>query len=147
MPQPVADREPELCERSEAEVIGPKTPRPSPADEKRAYADATTRDNATCVRCGAFGIERDHRQNRQAGNTVVSNLQGLCRKCHQWKTENPTAALLEGFAVPRWARPETWPAWRVGVGWVLYFDTPDQDGNWWQEITEAVADMLMRGGG
>jgi hypothetical protein len=96
-------------------------------------------------------VERDHRQNRQPGNTVVSNLQLLggafgCR-CHQFKSEHPSLALLEGFAVPRWARPELWPAWRHDVGgWVLYFDAPDPDGRWWEPITEATAHLLMNGG-
>lgn len=127
-------------------MIGPKTPKPSLADERRAYDAATERDQNRCVRCGAYGIERDHRQNRQAGNTVVCNLQGLCPPCHQWKTENPEAALRDGHAVPRWARPELWPGYRVGVGWVIYYDRPDSKGRWWSEITETTADMLMRGG-
>lgn len=127
-------------------MIGPKIPKPSPADEKRAYDSMTLRDQDRCVRCLKQGVQRDHRQNRQSGNTVVSNLQGLCPVCHQWKTENPTAAILEGFAVPRWADWEFWPAWREDVrSWVLYYDAPDSEGRWWSEITETVADMLMRG--
>lgn len=127
-------------------MIGPKIPKPSPADEKRAYDDATQRDRSCCVRCGAWGIQRDHRQNRQAGNTVVSNLQGLCPDCHRWKTENPAAALRDGFAVPRYARPELWPGYRVGIGWVIYYDRPDSKGRWWSTITETTAEMLMKGG-
>lgn len=127
-------------------MIGPKIPKPTAADEKRAYEAMTVRDDNRCVRCGVYGIERDHRQNRQAGNTVVSNLQGLCPPCHLWKTEHPSLALLEGFAVPRWARPEWWPAWRWDVhSWVVYFDVPDSQGRWWSEITETTADLLMRG--
>lgn len=140
-------------------MIGPKTPKPSKADEKRAYAAVTERDQGRCVRCGHAGnTERDHRQNRMPGNTVVSNLQLLCGPhldvdgrmvggCHSWKTLNPSAAVLEGFAVPRWARPEWWPAWREDVrSWVLYFDAPDSHGRWWTEITQATADLLMSGG-
>jgi hypothetical protein len=130
-------------------VIAPKIPKPSKADEKRAYEAATERDAYTCVRCGRLGpIERDHRQNRsQGGPTAPSNLQCLCPPCHMWKTQNPAAAVLEGFACPGWARPEFWPAWRHDVaGWVVYFDQPDSRGRWWDEITQATADLLMRGG-
>lgn len=127
-------------------MIAPKIPKPTPAEEKRAYDSMTTRDQNRCTRCLAYGVQRDHRQNRQSGNTVVSNLQGLCLPCHQWKTENPSAAILEGFAVPRWADWGFWPAWREDVrSWVIYFDAPDSEGRWWSEITETVADMLMRG--
>lgn len=139
-------------------MIGPKTPKPSKADEKAAYTAATARDEGKCVRCGWYGNdERDHRQNRMTGNTVVSNLQILCgphqepdgwvQGCHSWKSLNPAAAVLEGFSCPRWARPEWWPAWRADVrSWVLYFDVPDSQGRWWSEITQATADLLMNGG-
>ena len=127
-------------------VIGPKTPKPSPADERRAYQAMTERDHNRCVKCGAYGVERDHRQNRQTGNTVVSNLQGLCHEHHVWKTEHPAEALRQGFAVPRWAQWAFWPAWRADVGsWVIYFDAPDSRGRWWDEITAATASLLTHG--
>lgn len=133
-------------------MIGPKRERPSKAQERQAYADVTERDRGACARCGRVGdVERDHRQNRDGFNTVPSNLQLLggafgCG-CHKWKTEHPAAAVLEGFAVPGWARPEWWPAWRADVrSWVLYFDVPDSQGRWWTEITQATADQLMSGG-
>lgn len=127
-------------------MIGPKTPKPTPRQEREAYDACTTRD-PQCVRCGANFIQRDHRKNRsQGGRTVLSNLQGLCVTCHVWKTENPAAAVLEGFAVPGWAHPEFWPAWRGDVGsWVVYYDAPDAQGRWWDVITQATADLLMRG--
>jgi hypothetical protein len=132
-------------------VIVPKRPKLTERQEKEAYAAVTLRDQGRCVRCGATGpVERDHRQNRDPYNTVVSNLQLLggpfgCG-CHLFKTEHPAAAVLEGFAVPRWARPEVWPAWRYDVGgWVIYLDAPDEDGKWWQEIKQSTADLLMRG--
>ncbi|WP_336633674.1 MULTISPECIES: HNH endonuclease signature motif containing protein [unclassified Microbacterium] len=91
-------------------------------------------------------MQRDHRQNRQSGNTVVCNLQCLCPGCHLWKGKNPAQAVQEGFAVPRWARPEVWPGFRTGVGWVVYFDGPDVDGEWWRVIAPSTATLLMRGG-
>jgi hypothetical protein len=135
-------------------MIGPKTPKPSKKDEHAAYEAATERDQGRCVRCGWVGVvHRDHRQNREPGNTVVCNLQLLCaphgddQGCHRWKTLNVTAATLEGFSVPRWSRPELWPGWRHDVqSWVVYFDAPDADGNWWRPISESTAALLMNGG-
>lgn len=132
-------------------MIGPKIPKLTAAEEKAAYDTVTVRDAGRCVRCGQpGGVERDHRQNRDPFNTVVCNLQLLggafgCG-CHKWKTEHPADALEQGFAVPSWARPELWPGFRFGVGWVIYYDRPDSKGRWWSEITETTADMLMRRG-
>ncbi|WP_369125303.1 HNH endonuclease [Cryobacterium sp. GrIS_2_6] len=83
-----------------------------------------------CVRCGAVGtVQRDHRQNRMRGNTVASNLQALCPRCHQFKSEHPMLATEEGWSVPRWGVPSSWPAQRMVCGphglhlvWVLYDD-------------------------
>lgn len=130
-------------------MIGPKVPKLTRKEERSAYDAVTTRDAGRCVRCGLPGpVERDHRQNRDAWNTTPANLQLLggpfgCG-CHLWKTDNHVDAVREGFAVPKWARPEVWPAFRFGVGWVLYFDTP-VGGMWWREITESTAEIL-RGG-
>lgn len=133
-------------------MIGPKTPKPTPAEERRAYAAATERDENRCVRCGWVGnCQRDHRQNRQPGNTVLENLQLLCGPrgdyagCHVWKTENPTAAVLEGFAVPSYARPALWPGWRISIGWVQYLDAP-VGGEWWRPLAESTAHLLMTEG-
>ncbi len=135
-------------------MIGPRPVKLTARQEREAYAAVTVRDKGRCVRCGSSGpVERDHRQNRTAYNTVVSNLQLLggvfgCG-CHQWKTEHPAAAVLEGFAVLRsgFARPALWPGFRFDAGWVIYFDAPDDDGNWWQEISESTAEFMMSGGG
>lgn len=129
-------------------MIGQRPVKLTKAQEREAYRVVTARDKGRCVRCGTTDVtHRDHRQNRDAYNTVPSNLQLLCAlTCHPWKTENPGLAILEGFAVSRWSRPELWPAWRIDVGWVQYFDTPDADGNWWQPISQATADLLMNGG-
>ena len=124
--------------------FGQKPVRPSKADERRAYADATERDDNRCVRCGAHGIERDHRKNRsQSGWTTVANIQCLCPSCHRWKSANPAEAMALGFAVPSYARPELWPGWRLHEGWVVYFDQPDENGDWWRNITQFTADQLM----
>lgn len=134
-------------------MIGPKQSKPTAAEEREAYDTATSRDEGRCTRCGRSGdMHRDHRQNRMAGNTVVSNLALLCAPnlidagCHLWKTENPGQAIEDGYAVPRWGRPEAWPARRHDArGWILYLDTPTDTGKWWMDITDATADLLMRG--
>ncbi|WP_284761552.1 HNH endonuclease signature motif containing protein [Curtobacterium sp. MEB011] len=132
-------------------MIGPKTAKPTAAEEKQAYAIAAGRDDLTCQRClGWCGApQQDHRQNRQPGNTVASNLQTLGLVCHQWKTEHPADALADGWAVPRWADPREWPARRwfrntngvtVRKGWCLYTNTGAV-----LEITEEEARQRMEG--
>ena len=128
-------------------MIGPRPVKLTARQEKEAYEQVTARDKGRCVRCGSGGVtQRDHRQNRDAYNTVPSNLQLLCVSCHVWKTTHPDKAIYEGFGVSRWSRPELWPAWRIDAGWVLYLDKPDADGRWWQPISHATADLLMNGG-
>ena len=126
-------------------VIGPKMPKQTAADERNARRAVKDRDSGLCVRCGAVATDWDHRKNRsQGGRWCASNGQALCRGCHIWRTQNPSAAVLEGFACPGWADPAFWPAWREDVrSWVLYLNEPDTHGRWWSEITETTADMLM----
>lgn len=128
--------------------MGPKRDRPTALDEKRAYTIATGRDELLCQMCLRWcgAPQLDHRQNRQSGNTVPSNLQTLGLNCHQWKTEHPREALHDGWAVPRWADPAEWPAKRwirtelgtVRAAWVLY----DDDGGW-DEISAGEARRRM----
>lgn len=132
-------------------MITPKTAKPSKADEADAYELATLRDGNTCgfraPECHG-AVQRDHRQNRRAGNTVVSNLQCLCVVHHKWKTEHPKTAVAEGWAVPGnpTAIPAEWPArrWvRTAYGtrrlaWVLYDDAGGV-----KEITETEANTRM----
>jgi hypothetical protein len=120
-------------------VIGQRRERLTAKQEKQAYAACTERDKGRCTRCGTNApTHRDHRQNRDAYNTTPANLQLLCALvCHPWKTANPEAAMREGFSVSRFVTdPATAPAFRFGVGWVLYFDAPDVDGNWWRPAAD-----------
>ena len=131
-------------------MIGQKRPKLTARQEREAYAAVTERDGGQCQRCGIYGqCDRDHRQNRDAWNTTPANLQLLGSAfgcgCHKWKTENPAEAVRTGFAVPRGAAPSGWPARRYGIGWVLYFDEPDVEGEWWERITNAHAARLMYG--
>lgn len=131
-------------------TIAPKTQKHTAAEEKRAYTIATDRDHNTCQRClrNCGPIARDHRQNRQPGNTTPANLQLLGLRCHQWKTEHPAEAIEEGWAVPGWADPLVWPARRwfkgwagiVGLRWCLY---DNQGGVHW--ITDEEAARRMNG--
>ncbi len=128
-------------------MIGPRPVKLTPRQEREAYKIVTERDQGRCQRCGKPGpVERDHRQGRDAYNTVPSNLQCLGSAfgcgCHKWVTEHPQEAMRDGFTVPRWARPELWPAFRFGVGWVIY-----DDHGGWQEISESTAEFIMTSGG
>lgn len=145
-------------------MIGPKTPKPTEADNRRAYDTATLRDGGVrvdkrveggiCQRClrDCGPIARDHRQNRDAFNTVPSNLQCLGLGCHLWKTEHPEDAIGEGWAVPKNTplSPAEWPARRwlktglgtVRLAWVLY-----DDAGGWVEIDNREADYRRFKGG
>jgi hypothetical protein len=135
-------------------MIGQRQPKQTEAEKQRAYDDATARDEDTCVfrswDCRG-PVHRDHRQNRMPGNTRPSNLQLLCAKHHQWKTEHPEEAVERGYAVSRYRVPLEWPARRwvtttIGTlrsAWVLYLDDLDEAGRWWIEITDTEALDLM----
>lgn len=115
-------------------VIQQRRPKLTARQEREAYELVTLRDRNTCQRCrrDCGPIARDHRQNRDPFNTVVSNLQLLGLGCHQWKTEHPDEALAEGWAVLRHTTltAAEWPARRfmrnrLGLlvpVWVLYDD-------------------------
>ena len=127
-------------------MIGPKVPKQTQADMTDAYELATLRDRATCQMCKEPGtVQRDHRQNRQEGNTVLSNLVCLCLECHTYKTGHPAWAYLTGWGVPRWANPATWAMPRMVRGqWVqvLLDDAGD-----WEEVTEKQARKSRDGAG
>lgn len=126
-------------------MIAPKPPKLTKADERRAYQTATERDSGRCVFMAwdcQGAVQRDHRKNRsQGGATSPENLQLLCGKHHQWKTEHPDDAAREGYAVPGWADPAKWPARRYEPTahgtmrpiWVLY------KARGWTEITKEDA--------
>lgn len=129
-------------------TILPKTRKPTAREEREAYLLATYRDDDTCQRCrrDCGQTARDHRQNRQPGNTTAANLQVLGLRCHQWKTEHPHDAMREGWAVPGYALPENWPARRwqetahgmLRLAWCLY---DNQGGVHW--ITDEEAHRRM----
>lgn len=138
-------------------MIGPKKPKPAPGAEARARKLVTKRDGSVCVRCHrtdpTFGVNFDHRKNRsQGGEWSASNGQLMCGSgvvgCHGFVTQNPHRALVEGYAVPGWADPSSWPARRwvpTNIGtleqcWVLY----SNDGSW-ERITDVRAVLLMEG--
>lgn len=128
-------------------MIPPKyelPPKPTTAEQERAYAIATERDRSMCQRClrHCGRANRDHRKDRSLGGlTVASNLQILggsgTTGCHGWKTSHPAKALEEGWLVPSWKEPHEWPARRfiataygtVRPAWVLYDDVGG-----WEEI-------------
>src|SRR5690606_39263311 len=110
-----------------------------------------------CVRCRRshplFGVNFDHRKNRsQGGLWSASNGQLMCGSgtvgCHGHVTQNPAEALREGWSVPSWADPASWPAarWFRGEhgiftrGFVLY----DDEGRF-REITADEAARITDG--
>lgn len=126
-------------------MIGPKQVAPTHAEESAAYELATLRDGELCQHCrrDCGPTARDHRKNRsQGGQTVAENLQVLGLLCHTWKTDHPEDANAQGWGVPAWADPATYPARRWirtiygthRLGWVLY----KRDGGM-KEITEVEA--------
>jgi 5-methylcytosine-specific restriction endonuclease McrA len=136
-------------------LIGPKTPKPTKTQEKLAYAIVLERDEQRCQKClRGDELTRDHRLNRsQGGLTTPANLQLLCGSgttgCHGQVTHDLDMALREGWRVPAWADPLTWPARRwfrtpygtVREGWALYDDAGGVT-----EITEHEAHRRMEGG-
>jgi len=124
---------------------------PQAAREKQlGYHLATARDEDTCIfrawDC-AGATNRDHRQGRDAFNTVASNLQVLCVKHHAWKHANTDEAVALGHTVPMNVRPDMYPVrrWRrVGVvwksGWVLF---DDEGGITWISEREAAERLAL----
>lgn len=145
MPQPVAGGQPELCERAEAEVIGPKPPKQSKDIPARNRRLVEQRSGGVCESCGVrYASDIHHRQYRSRGGTHdVHNLIHLCgwgnhTGCHgKAHTDGETS----GMSIRRGYRSVLIPMLRRGV-WVL----PDDDGGW-QEISEATAEFIMSNGG
>lgn len=133
-------------------MIGPKQEKQlSAAAERRGRNIVKKRDRGVCVKCRrvdpVWGVNHDHRLNRsQGGDWSPANGQLLCGSgttgCHGWVTTNPEVACAEGWAVPGWADPATYPGRRwvrtrfgtLVLVWVLYRD----DGTWAQ-ITDSDA--------
>lgn len=139
-------------------MIQQKAPKQTRADEQRARKLVTLRDEGVCVRCRRVdpihGVNFDHRLNRsQGGAWSPENGQLLCGSgttgCHGWVTEHPAQAILDGWAVPGWADPASWPARRwlstpagsLRLCWVLLGDDCSV-----MEISEDEAQRLMKGG-
>ncbi len=128
-------------------MIGPKVHRG--ISEAKARKIVAARDEDTCVRCRRGGPANwDHRLNRSQGGYWSPECgQLLCGSgttgCHGWRTSHPKEAAAEGWAVPGWGDPLTYPARRYihdpGMNlytpiWVLY----TAEGSWVQ-ISDADA--------
>lgn len=110
-----------------------RLPKQTRADETRARAIVARRDAGRCVRCRRFahGLNFDHRVNRsQGGRWSASNGQMLCGSgttgCHGWATTHPELAIADGWSVPGWGDPQTWPSRRWvhdELVWVLLDDS------------------------
>lgn len=118
-----------------------------PQSARNAVVD---RSGGVCEGCGeSRATNIHHRKYRSRGGThEVHNLVALCGSgntsgCHGRAHSGEGKDL--GWAVPSWAHPEFWPAYRYDVGWVIYHDQA-VEGQWWQPITEATASLLMSEG-
>ena len=116
-----------------------------PAATRDAVAE---RSGGVCEACGIHRAHDIHHRQylSRGGSHDVHNLLHLCglgnaSGCHG-RAHN--GGEEPGLSVWSWARPEWWPVLYRGQ-WVLRCDEPDSQGRWWTEITETVADMLMKG--
>lgn len=94
------------------------------AEYKRSRAIVEERSGGRCEVeladvCTGMLEQTHHRQPRsRGGGEDPANLLGLCRACHQWIHEHPTAATLRGLLVswhpdpPAEPEPEVEPAYR-----------------------------------
>ncbi|UGT65279.1 HNH endonuclease [Nocardia gipuzkoensis] len=95
-------------------------PRPKQRRDTRPREDVLdlvrARCKGRCERCaqpltGIHGGDPHHRKPRGAGGTrdprinLPSNIVALCRPCHDWIESQRTAALKDGWLVPRRANP------------------------------------------
>lgn len=82
------------------------------------------RSSGICEICGAArATEVHHRKNRSQGGTWrPANLLHVCRVCHQWVTEHPTAAVAAGFSVRAADDPTDAEIHYRGQGWVRFND-------------------------
>lgn len=80
-------------------MIGPKVPKPTEADNRRAYKVATARNDGMCELCHHREGQRHHRQGRTPYNTVVVNLLLACHLCHAKIHAEPEWARERGYIV------------------------------------------------
>jgi hypothetical protein len=60
-------------------VIGPKVPKPTPAESRAAHAAVSLRSGGRCEVCGKPASDRHHRRHGAAGRAdTVDNLLDLC---------------------------------------------------------------------
>lgn len=61
--------------------------------------------NPNCVRCGMRATEVHHMAGR-VGDLLLdeSKWASMCRDDHRWATENPAAAIAQGFSLRRVGR-------------------------------------------
>ena len=86
---------------------------------------ALARDGGLCRRCGDQASEVHHRRVRGMGGSMddptrhrPDRLVSLCAACHRWVHDNPFAAKVAGWTVPRPRRTENTPV-HTTTGWLL----------------------------
>lgn len=76
--------------------------------ERRNLVERILDERPVCERCYAARSTDVHEMIRRsqwrAGILVTENLRALCRSCHTWITENPKAAVEQGWSDWSWNR-------------------------------------------
>ena len=97
--------------------------RPSP-EELLAKDLVSARSGDRCEFCGSTANDWAHRMARsQLGRWEATNGLALCRPCHDWCHDNPSAAKAAGLILESSRSPATAPVWLPRCGWVYL--TPD----------------------
>jgi len=104
-------------------MIGPKVPKPTPAESRRAYARVAERSFGLCEGCGVRqATEMHHRVFRsRGGRDEVVNLLHLCGTgnhtgCHGEAHTDPERQ-IHGWSVPSHEKPRNRPVLYRGA-WV-----------------------------
>lgn len=109
---------------------------------KRVRREVEERSGRVCEGCGQrHGENLHHRKYKSRGGAdTLANALLLCgfgnaSGCHGRAHSGDGADL--GWSVSRFApNPAAVPAYRHGVGWVLYLDEPNEHGDWWTKTTD-----------
>lgn len=75
------------------------------ATERRKIVAELLRNQPLCQRCAvAYASDVHEIKTRARGGSItdVNNLAVLCRPCHSWITQNPKAALEQGWLKNSW---------------------------------------------
>ena len=98
----------------------------SAADRDAVFARAA----GSCERCGraitaATGHAHHRKLRSRGGGDGWDNLTALCPPCHAWAHRDVAAATRDGWIVPSWIDPATYPVVRPASR-IAYLPRPDR---------------------